>query len=137
MTPEHKAELTGDIQRGDDSDHDRLAASGRLTQDEKRVKIAEACGWKKDYPCVDDYENEGLAWRKPDGSGPWGDSYLPDYFHDLNAMHEAERVLTDEQHFHFRMILLEITDSDTWGKRIVSSTATQRAEAFGKTLKLW
>lgn len=32
MTPEHKAELTGDIQRGDDSDHDRLAASGVLNK---------------------------------------------------------------------------------------------------------
>lgn len=32
MTPEQKAELTGDIQRGDDSDHDRLAASGVLNK---------------------------------------------------------------------------------------------------------
>lgn len=70
---------------------------------------------------------------------------LPAYFSDLNAVHDAEKVLTDEQHYHFRMNLVKVINpqasSFTWTeldeRHLISSTAPQRAEAFLKTLNLW
>ena len=66
---------------------------------------------------------------------------VPDYFNDLNAMHEAEKTLVDHQHLLFRKALWDVViddENDTeWDRCWISSTATQRAEAFGKTLNLW
>ncbi len=51
------------------------------------------------------------------------------YFNDLNAMHEAEKVLIGEQE-------AEYADS-LCGNGSVFATAAQRAEAFLRTLNLW
>jgi hypothetical protein len=57
------------------------------------------------------------------------DQYVPDYCRDLNAMHEAEKVLTTaqtttmSQYLHRRLGML-------WG----FATASQRAEAFLRTI---
>jgi hypothetical protein len=79
-----------------------------MTQEQKRIKIAEAVG--KDA----------------------------DYFNDLNAMHEAEKVagfMSD----NFKGRKLKRTWCRHMGGNlnIWFATATQRAEAFGKTLNLW
>jgi hypothetical protein len=67
---------------------------------------------------------------------------VPDYLNDLNAMHEAEKVLTPEQRVQYRIWL--ILNSD--GRKAVfpsveaamcHATAAQRAEAFLGTLGLW
>lgn len=61
-----------------------------MNQEQKRIKIAEACGWAP-YPS----ENVGAAarmfngdvWFRHDGEGTVATpSELPDYFNDLNAM---------------------------------------------------
>ena len=67
---------------------------------------------------------------------------LPDYLADLNAMHEAEKVLTAEQCNQYNHELCEVkreysktlpqSERWTWG-----SSAAQRAEAFLRTLSLW
>ncbi len=60
------------------------------------------------------------------------DQYVPDYCNDLNAMHEAEKVLTTaqtttmSQYLHRRLGML-------WG----FATASQRAEAFVRTIGKW
>ena len=63
-----------------------------------------------------------------------------DYCRDLNAMHEAEKVLTDEQYMHFSDCLYDAeyerrNQTKKW--RWLSTTARQRAEAFLRTLGKW
>lgn len=93
----------------------------RLTPEEKRVKIAEVCGWKLHM------DTPFQRWlRPPDYVMSCG--VLPDYLNDLNAIHEAEEKLTWEQKFvmhdHLCLKLVPI-DEMTW-----RATAAQRADAF-------
>lgn len=48
-----------------------------------------------------------------------------DYCHDLNAMHEAEKILTYEQQDSMARL---VGRHDTW--HLLHATAEQRAEAF-------
>jgi len=85
-----------------------------MNKEEQRIAIAEACGWKTGY-------------RDPEAWHP-----LPDYLNDLNAMHDAENSLTTSQmttmsqYLHRRLGML-------WG----FATASQRAEAFLRTMGKW
>ena len=91
-----------------------------MSPEKQRVAIARACGWEY---CD--------GWHHPDG----GDC-LPDYLNDLNAMHEAEKVLTDRQTRTYTANLWRMTHY----AKIFSSihaTAPQRCEAFLRTLGLW
>lgn len=140
-----------------------------MTPERQRIAIAEACGWKwirvigpecgdgrwqatQDYPVGRgalspnsprlrvDYEV--VASLPADAKDP-DVRNLPDYLRDLNAMHEAEEVLTQEQKNNYVRILWRIarqgvtTDGpDGWFLQ-VAATAAQRAEAFLRTLNLW
>ena len=55
----------------------------------------------------------------------------PDYLNDLNAMHEAEKVLTDKQAILYDSIL-DLISGWTFHR-----TAAQRAEAFLRTIGKW
>ena len=90
-----------------------------MTDQEINIAIAEACG-KLDRP--------------------------PDC-HDLNAMHEVEKTLRENQ-FHFASYLRElwkvVHPNVEWigelgyiGFDFVNATARQRAEAFLKTIGKW
>jgi hypothetical protein len=99
-----------------------------MTPEKQRIKIAEACGWTQ---C------------------PYNDTnyYVPingtiatatDPLTDLNAMHEAEKVLTEAQRIPYVWVLDELTGMDIMLTfPILHATASQRAEAFLKTLRLW
>lgn len=107
--------------------------------------IAEACGWSL-FSSFDDgsrfYDSPEngdvtLLARWPDADGL---NKLPDYFGNLNACHEMEKILTDAQFEEYHYMLYEIEPfARPMGKRrnASSATATQRAEAFGRTLNLW
>ena len=106
-----------------------------MTQDEKRIKIAEAC------PDLFFIDSDNSVWWK---SG----IVTVDPFNDLNAMHEATETLTDIQQMLMRNWLEEIVERPgvykpgavDWNKvhpRFWNATAAQRAEAFGLTLNLW
>jgi hypothetical protein len=56
----------------------------------------------------------------------------PDFLDDLNAMHEAEKALTDDQHKSYGGWLVVVYNGRHW-----NATPTQRAEAFLRTLNLW
>jgi hypothetical protein len=105
----------------------------KLTQEEKRIKLAEAAGWKPD--------KRGLGWLSPHGyyAPP------PDYFNDLNAVHELEQQiwskewnLRDDFCDHLALIIdpvhgyrgLKAIDA-------LQATAAQRAESLGLALNLW
>ena len=64
--------------------------------------------------------------------------YRPKYTSDLNAMHEAEKVLDQMQARTYADHLADSEQDGTWaGCHMWSQTAAQRAEAFLKTLNLW
>ena len=98
-----------------------------MTPEQKRIAIAEACGWKCD--------KRGLGWLSPHG---YYDPE-PDYLNDLNAMHEAEKTLIRPSLYAkggwgmYLRHLSTVTDE----QHPIDATAAQRAEAFGLTLNLW
>lgn len=129
-----------------------------MNKEKQRIAIAEACGAK--WARLADNENDPKSWQlgfnykdKKAGSHslsagtPWQVDYIvadkpddsfpitigndvPDYLSDLNAMHEAEKVLTLEQKSVYCLELNKLI----YG---MCATAAQRAEAFLKTLGLW
>jgi hypothetical protein len=112
-----------------------------MTDEEINIAIAEACGWK--------YANNET--HAPDGSFWWSkEPEIPDYCNDLNAMHEAEKMLTKEQLYNYGNKLDRITLPKTSMEMcyiegpeagmypdLFCATAAQRAEAFLKTIKKW
>jgi hypothetical protein len=103
-----------------------------MTDNEIRVAIAEACGWKLETTNVHD----GLCWHL---NGVQHEFAPPDYPSDLNAMHEAEKQLTGAQCLQFET---ELNTQTKWMKHItafpmVHSTARQRAEAFLRAIGKW
>jgi len=93
-----------------------------MSNDQINAAIAKACGWMPD--------NRGLGWLSPHGYY----APEPDYCTDLNEMHEAEKVLTDDQREVFYPRNL-----GAWQRpfNVIYATARQRAEAFLRTLGKW
>jgi hypothetical protein len=105
-----------------------------MNKEKQRIAIAEACGWKPGKcPCGEDSCN---AWKTPAGDN-W--EYLPDYLSDLNAMHEAEKVLTIDQLID-QAAWLGASSNEMMIKSwviLLRANAAQRAEAFLKTIDKW
>lgn len=83
---------------------------------------------------------DGIANRWGCGQAVDGVKFdgLPDYLNDLNAVHEAEKVLTDEQFWDYGRELSKVTGADfDDGRSVLSATAAERTEALLKTLRLW
>lgn len=106
-----------------------------MTPEAQRIAIAEACGWTLDHKGAiraDGYRSE--LWGKPPHEA------LPDYLNDLNAMHEAEKVLIDHQCKKYRDVLVaEVIGWSAHENELIAihATAAQRAEAFLRTIKKW
>ena len=111
-----------------------------MTQQEKRIKIAEACGWTGFSP---DSTTNFVRCIAKGPEGEW--RLIPNYFIDLNEMHEAEKVLTENQRWNQIKLLTEWEPSPArfpllsrcQADKLMRTTAAERAEAFGKTLNLW
>jgi hypothetical protein len=99
-----------------------------MTDEQINQRIAEACGWRW---------YQGYRWKDSSGLSAFAWD-IPDYCTDLNAMHEAERVLTKAQWQEFVDHLAKGwgSVSDAW-KDVCHATARQRAEAFLRTLGKW
>ena len=110
----------------------------------QQIAIAVACGWHK-HDCGDN-----LCWKS--GTELMGITCrvydLPDYLNDLDAMHEAEKVLTEAQRKSYAANLYKVVfqvgqyEAETFvdirfAFILSQATATQRAEAFLRTLGLW
>ena len=72
------------------------------------------------------------------------DQYVPDYCNDLNAMHEAEKMLSAVNKNDYLYYLEDVCKTDCWTImnseerfRIVNAAAKQRAEAFLRTINKW
>jgi DUF1365 family protein len=100
-----------------------------MTNEQINAAIAEACGWRK--------EDGVYMWtvNKIDCTYP----ELWDWCNDLNAMHEAEKVLAPKNWDRFSekwwnyCKYLRRDDAD----KAIHATARQRAEAFLRTLGKW
>lgn len=110
-----------------------------MTDNEINIAIAEACGWTLVHlPACDgddltEPQDACDVWRNPAGMFV-RDCFLPFYTTDLNAMHEAEKHLTDIN--HRREYAKQLID---WRGELgcVHATSHQRAEAFLRTLGKW
>ena len=104
-----------------------------MDKNKQKIAIAESCGWK--YLPKDSY---GIQWVTPPKgtppkkylpSAPFAPSDVPDYLNDLNAMHEAEKVLRKDYSIW-----------ENYSGRFESdphATASQRGEAFLKAIGKW
>jgi hypothetical protein len=120
-----------------------------MTPEKQRIAIAEACGWKWVGSPEQVAATYGFTMPEKwvvDSNGKLQFPHnTPDYLNDLNAMHEAEEILTDQQHNRFRKHLAHVVgerespsySTPGWRRRYVSATARQRAEAFLKTIGKW
>jgi hypothetical protein len=118
-----------------------------VTPEAQRIAIAEACGWKNaDHP---DAMKLKQGWTMPekwcmDPNGVLQFNHKrPNYLNDLNAMHDAEKVLTNEQDLEYSEALEQVvegrfvTNNAEDMRRLRSATAAQRAEAFLRTIGKW
>jgi hypothetical protein len=125
----------------------------KLTEQEKRIKLAEAARWKG-------ISEQFLVGYAPWRTEPYSDRVnacpvdelecfpldpLPDYFNDLNAVHELEQQtwskewnMRDDFCDHLALIIdpvhgyrgLKAIDA-------LQATAAQRCEALGLALNIW
>jgi hypothetical protein len=104
-----------------------------MTNEQINIAIAEACGWT-DCEYV---KSLGLCKGRNSHLVPQyetGHSIIPNYAGCLNAMHEAEKMLTPEQECKYLTTLcLEVQTVPS----LFNATARQRAEAFLRTLGKW
>ena len=99
-----------------------------MTDEQINTAIAEACGWRK--------EDGVYMWTANGIDCTYFE--LWDWANDLNAMHEAEEMLSKAQWEDFVQHLANewINVSDAW-KDVCHATSRQRAEAFLRTLGKW
>lgn len=107
-----------------------------MTTEEKRIAIAQACGWVRWSKIYRGRSEHG--WKKE------GHPFLltpPDYLNDLNAMHEAERTLsadnkTQDQWWEWLKTVCSRDCAGSCTYAAAHATAAQRADAFLLTLNL-
>lgn len=103
---------------------------------EQRIAIAKACGYKltplPQNPNQKTWQRHGCTEE------------LPDYLTDLNAMHEAEKHMEQSETYvchdyaeNLRIVIYSTNPRRVGEFRLLNATASQRAEAFLKTLGLW
>jgi hypothetical protein len=93
-----------------------------MTQEQKRIMLAK-------YAFIQ-IPDQKWALVKP----------LPDYFNDLNAVHELEKVLTEKgvnAWWEYVDHISRLNPTPFGRETAVHATAAQRAEAIGLTLNLW
>lgn len=125
-----------------------------MTQEEINKAIAEWMGWSNIEVANSMNINSPLKGYPPTGQiiGNKKKKIIPNFYNDLNAVHEAEKRLTPEQEEQYvswlgALIMAEAyedTTSARWSKSNLSSTdstyratAPQRCEALLRTLDLW
>jgi len=111
-----------------------------MTPEQQRIAIAKACGWTEIEPCTC-CDGVSRGYTPTPGAHK---KHFPDYLNDLNAMHDAEKVLTKANWGGYAAELYRITDAHNHGispnhhwLAVAFSTASQRAEAFLRTIGKW
>ena len=106
----------------------------------QRIAIAQACGWKRVEWIGRNGRKKFEGWHSPDKRL----LIIPDYLNDLNSMHEAVASLSRETldysnygSFLAQGVAIENRKSLNRHTHTCEATASQRAEAFLRTLSLW
>ena len=115
-----------------------------MNNEKQQIAIAEACGLPKPYSRWSGADGDTLCHSVTVEDGLKRAKPIPDYLNDLNAMHEAEKVLGADDKKKFASRLFDIVlfqregldQLDGWYLH-VHSTAKQRAEAFLRTIGKW
>ena len=98
-----------------------------MKPEKQRIAIAEACGFK-----CSEYSDE---------LGQLVAEFTPDYLNDLNAMHQAEMVLSRGEHYNqtggFGLYVQNLDFVRCGRKHLIEATAAERAEAFLRTVGKW
>jgi len=118
-----------------------------MNKEKQRIAIAEACNLPKPYSMWYGRLANTLCHSVIAKDGRKSGIPIPDYLNDLNAMHEAEKTLTDEQIARWQRDLWLTCENDFYAleacappivlRRFISATAAQRAEAFLRTIGKW
>ena len=98
-----------------------------MTPEAQRIAIAEACGWKPNP-----FERDMRGQMFPQSP--------PDYPNDLNAMHEAEKMLNRGNNYYQLGgfgLYLKILGQICHQASSVDASAAQRAEAFLCAIGKW
>lgn len=112
-----------------------------MKPEQQRIAIAKAIGWSQPEPGY---------WKDPDGH-EWqvmhgyqtykdGSDILPDFLHDLNAMHDVEEWMSFGSNplpLYAEHIRRLVGNPTGWSYKMMMATASQRAEAFLKSYNLW
>lgn len=107
-----------------------------MTDEQINQRIAEACG----FVCLHKFQVEkdgakfGFWEYPPTWTGPKKQPWCLDFCADLNAMHEAEKVLNTLERGYYWDHLKDLTSE---GFDQLHATARQRAEAFLRALDKW
>jgi len=104
-----------------------------MKPEQQQIAILKAMGWTEDEPWLDGRR----CFVRADSNSGWDFNDLPDYLNDLNAMHEAEKVLLISSFMWetYSEILATISDCNEYEP--FAATATQRAKALLKTIGKW
>ena len=117
----------------------------------QRIAIAEACGWTDCHDFTNENDRHGRAGLVY-GTHPLErvSREVPDYFSNLNAMHEAEMRLCnshDASRYAEELVYIVLGAHNDPKKefvfnrwsltRLARATAAQRAEAFLRTIEKW
>ncbi len=118
-----------------------------MTPEAQRTAIAGACwhtGIKQIRTINDDGAYTVLASdQTASGWTGYDAQEIPDYLNDLNAIHDAEKVLTPVQLGFYLGTLANMfpySGMESWSfgfARSIHATAAQRAEAFLRTIGKW
>jgi hypothetical protein len=104
-----------------------------MTNEQINAAIARECGWSE----VNSTHRSGKA----PNAEYIGSEFIPNYCTDLNAMHQAEKVLTKDRNSYLTELAILVSTDDLRGQDAdwpwVCATARQRAEAFLRTLGKW
>jgi hypothetical protein len=133
-----------------------------MTEHEQQIAIAERCGWKwyrrpatgpwagKPHRTLyhPSLHTEYIATLTPADMTErecnpvfmWREGFIPDYLHDLNAMHNAETAC-EVDHYplreKFSAELQYVCDRDKSAWPMWRATAVQRSEALLRTIGKW
>ena len=107
-----------------------------MTQQQKRIKLAEFDGWKQEY--IHGNGVDADVWIHPNGKDCRAEEWFPDYFNDNDSCRECEdkyiRSRGDEMESYYFWNVLPKISGTQW---ILDVGPNYRAEALGQTLNLW
>jgi hypothetical protein len=104
-----------------------------MTEEQQRIAIAEACGYThvRIVKAIEGPPDIGI------GHHPTEPHSIPDYLNDLNAMHEAEKIVLSNSGLWTKYVSELRLQSALTGLPHFHIPADQRAEALLRTIGKW